>query len=118
MTAAGPGWLWQKGPAGAQDEHDGESGDGRFGEPAAAGQGGAGVESPAEGEKVRMPDTGLSRPKTIMKVRMDRRFQARGRPGCPWPMLPGQQPDSAGAGDKRLAGRLLRREGQHPWRTP
>src|SRR5229473_5986736 len=68
--------------------------------------------------KVRMPDIELSGPKTIMKVRMDRRFQARGRPGCPWPMLPGQQADSAGAGDMRLAGRLLRREGQHPRRTP
>src|SRR5712692_9347070 len=119
MTAAGgAGVALAEGPAGAQDEHDGEFGDGRFDEPAAAGQGGAGVESQAEGEKVRMPNTELSRPKTIMKVRMDRRFQARGRPGCPWPMLPGQQPDSAGAGDMRLAGRLLRQEGQHPWRTP
>ncbi len=103
------------GPAGV---HDGEFRDGRFDEPAAAGQGGAGVESPAEGEKVRMPDTEPSRSKTIMKVRMDRRFQVRGRPGCPGPALPGQQPDSARAGDKRLAGRLLRQDGQHPWRTP
>jgi len=116
MPAAGPGGFG-KGLAGAQDEHDGEFGAGRFDEPAATGQGGAGVESQAEGEKVRMPDTGLSRPKTIMKVRMDRRFRVRGRPGCPGSMRPGQQPCSAGAGDRRLAGRL-RREGQHPWRTP
>jgi len=27
--------------------------------------------------KVRMPDTGLGQPKTIMKVQMDRRFQGR-----------------------------------------
>jgi hypothetical protein len=100
-----------------RDEHDGEFGDGRFGEPAAAGQGGAGVESQAESEKVRMSNTELSRPKTIMKVRMDRRFQVRGLSSCLGSTLPGQQPDSAGAGDKRLAGGLLRQEG-HPWRTP
>jgi hypothetical protein len=87
-----------------RDEHDGEFGDGRFGEPAAAGQGGAGVESQAESEKVRMSNTELSRPKTIMKVRMDRRFQVRGRSSCLGSTLPGQQPGSAGAGDKPLAG--------------
>ena len=51
-------------------------------------------------------------------VRMDRRFQVRGRSGCLGSTLPGQQPDSAGAGDMRLAGRLVRQEGQHLWRTP
>ena len=68
--------------------------------------------------KVRMPDTELGQPKTIMKVRMDRRFQVRGRPGCPGSTLPGQQPGSAGAGDMRLAGRLLRQQGRDPWGTP
>ena len=51
-------------------------------------------------------------------VRMDRRFQVRGRSGCLGSTLPDQQPDSAGAGDMRLAGRLVRQEGQHLWRTP
>ena len=47
--------------------------------------------------RVRTSDTELSKPKTIMKVRMDRRFQVRGRPGCPGSALPGRQPGSAGA---------------------
>ena len=51
-------------------------------------------------------------------VRMDRRFQVSGRSGCLGSTLPGQQPDSAGAGDMRLAGRLVRQEEQHLWRTP
>jgi hypothetical protein len=106
-----------EGPAGAQDEHDGEFGDGRFDEPAAAGQGGAGGESQAGGEKVRMPDTELSRPKTNMRVRMDRRFQVRGVRSCPGRALPGQ-PDPALRRRYATAGRLLRRRGQHPWRTP
>ena len=51
-------------------------------------------------------------------VRMDRRFQVRGRSGCVGLTLPGQRPDSAGAGDMRLAGCLVRQEGQDQWRTP
>lgn len=107
-----------EGLAGAQDEHDGEFGDGRFGEPAAVGQVALAWNPGRRVRKVRMPDTELSRPKTIMKVRMDRDFQVRARPGCLGSMLPGQHPGSAGAGDRRLAGRLLRQEGRHPWRTP
>jgi hypothetical protein len=104
-----------EGPVDAQDKHDGEFDDGRFDEPAAANKA-ALAWNPRR--KVSMSNTELSGPKTIMKVRMDRRFQARGRSSCSESALPGQQPDSADAGDMRLAGRLLRQEGQHPRRTP
>jgi hypothetical protein len=112
---AGPGLALVEGPADTREKHDGEfdddDDDGRFDEPAAASRV-ALAWNPRR--KVRMSDIELSGPKTIMKVRMDRRFQARGRSSCPGSALPGQQPDSAGAGDMRL----LRQEGQHPRRTP
>jgi hypothetical protein len=95
-----------------RDEHDGEFGDGRFDEPAAAGQGGAGVEFQAGGRKVRMSNTELSRPKTIMKVRIDRSLS------CSRSTLPGQQPDSAGAADMHWLDAFFARRGQHRWRTP
>ena len=107
-----------EGPAGAQDERDGGFGDGRFDEPAAANRVALAWNSRRGVMKVRVPDTGLSKPKTIMKVRMDRGFQVRGRPGCPGLAPPGQQSHSAGAGDMRLAGCLLRPQGRDPWRTP
>ena len=107
-----------EGPAGAQDERDGEFGDGRFDEPTAANRVALAWNPRRRVMKVRMSDTELSKPKTIMKVRMDRRFQVRGRPGCPGSALPGQQPGSAGAGDMRLAGRLLCQQGRDPWRAP
>ena len=107
-----------EGPAGAQDERDGGFGDGRFDEPAAANRVALAWNSRRGVMKVRVPDTGLSKPKTIMKVRMDRGFQVRGRPGCPGSAPPGQQPHSAGAGDMRLAGPLLRPQARDPWRTP
>jgi hypothetical protein len=62
--------------------------------------------------KVRMSNTGLGRPKTIMKVRMDRRS------GCLGSTLPGQQPDSAGAGDMHWLDVFFARRGQHPGRIP
>ena len=51
-------------------------------------------------------------------VRMDRRFQVRGRSVCLGSTLPGQQPDSAGAGDMHLLDAFFARRGQHPCRTP
>jgi hypothetical protein len=62
--------------------------------------------------KVRMSNTELSRPKTIMKVRMDRSSSCLGS------TLPGQQPDSAGAGDMHWLDAFFARRGQHPCRTP
>jgi hypothetical protein len=62
--------------------------------------------------KVRMSNTGLSRPKTIMKVRVDRSSS------CPRPTLPGQQPGSAGAGDMHWLDAFFARRGRHRWRTP
>ena len=50
-------------------------------------------------------------------VRMDRRFQVRGRSGCLGSTLPGQQPDSAGAGDMHWLDAFFARRGQHPCRT-
>jgi hypothetical protein len=116
-SSAGPGLALVEGLADARDKHDGEfdDDDGRFDEPAAASRV-ALAWNPRR--KVRMSDIELSGPKTIMKVRMDRRFQARGRSSCSGSALPGRQADSAGAEDMRLAGRLLRQEGQHPRRTP
>jgi hypothetical protein len=88
-----------EGPVGAQGERDGGFGDGRFDEPTAASPVALGWNPRRRVMKVRMPDTELGKPKTIMKVRVDRRFQVRGHPGCPRPALPGQPTDSAGAGD-------------------
>jgi hypothetical protein len=65
-----------------------------------------------------MSNSELSQAKTIVKVRMDRRLEVRGCPRCRGLRVPGQQPDSAGAGDTRLAGRLLRQHAKHPWRRP
>jgi hypothetical protein len=62
--------------------------------------------------KVRMSNTELSRPKTIMKVRIDRSLS------CSRSTLPGQQPDSAGAADMHWLDAFFARRGQHRWRTP
>jgi hypothetical protein len=62
--------------------------------------------------KVKMSNTELSRPKTIMKMRMDRSS------GCLGSTLPGQQPHSAGTGDMHWLDAFFDRRGQHPCRTP
>jgi hypothetical protein len=72
-----------EGPVGAQDEREGEFGDGRFDMPTAANRMALAWNPMRRVMKVRKSNTELGKPKTIMKMRMDRRFQVRDRPGCP-----------------------------------
>ena len=76
-----------------------------------------GVASRRRVMEVRMSDTELGKPKTIIKMRMDRRFQMRSPWGLPGSALSSQQAGTGGAGDMRLAGHLIRTQRHGPRRT-